>query len=289
MKSELKEFYDRYYKLEAIPVTLAGEAKAADAARSAAIAGGISARNSLSAGFDGQSSNARRKQQSAHDDLDQSLRQIAQSAGAKGSIPRGQALGYGKSPDFAGTRQLDSHLGAAIDRERKLGGELQGLHQQLARESGHAQAKARDAVTAAIGGVGVLLSVIAGANILGAVVAIATAVVVHVRLTSGQSAFMDRQAAKYPGVAVNARVRGGVTRIAGGWLVLLAVALNVMVGPILSAFHPYWSAEFLWRTVPNYGDSRVGPFAVLSMVLFWGAALYGLIMVISGYRRRLGK
>ena len=286
MTVNLNDLYGAYAELEGIPAKADAEAKAASAARSAASAAAEADRKSTNQSYDGKAAAATGRQRSSHDGFESQLRTVAQSAGAKGAIATGHVAGTGRAPDFSAAKALDTRLAQSIEDNRRLELELEQLTQQLAREGNYSEARAKDVITFVLGGIGLLVAVVAGANIVGAVVAVVSASIMQYRLSHGPSAFVDREAMKRPAVQVNRRVKSGVTRVFGGWVILITVVVVAIASPLLWALFPFWSEQ-------NFGSGGSGDIgqmllAWLSSVLFWGAGIHGVILLITGYRRRAG-
>lgn len=289
MSANLADLYAIYAELESIPAQNAAAASAATAQRSATVAAVEQAKKSTNDGYDRMVTAARSKQQTAHTGLESQLRSIAQSAGAKGSIPDATAVGTGRSPDFAGVKALDAQLGRALEDKRRLEFELEQLRQQLAHEAGQARAKVRDAVTFSLFGAGIILAVVAGANVVGALITIVFALVMQSRLGKGPSTFMNRQAAKRPSISFDTRAKAGVTRVFGAWYILLTSVVTAVASSFFAKVHPFWIEQYLWRWVPVESITLAGPITAVTASLFWLGVLYGFILLINGYRRRAGK
>lgn len=194
--------------------------------------------------------------------LDQRLEALTRSASAKGAVATGGLTARGRPPAFSAAQALDSRLGELIESKRGVEHSLAQLMLQLEREAGHGKAAARDKVTWAILGAGLVLAIVAAANEVAAVGLIAAATFMQVRLGRGPSAFMNRRFEKRPILAADTRARSGLTRKLGGGYILAGMAITSMVGATLVDVVRLWPPLF--------------------------CGLYGVILLISGYKRSAG-
>lgn len=286
MSARLRELYATYEGLEEIPSQMTKAAKAGTEKCEAALAEISRTQRAAAHRHEQAVAAVKSRHRSAHGEIENRLRAAAQSATQKGALPATTAMGTGGAPEFARLRTLDARLGQAIDDKRKLEFTLQRLREQIKHEEGYSEARKRDRVTSWLLCGGAFLSVVVGANFLGAIIAIVAASVVQLRLTHWQSAYVLAQSKKFPSIGYNTRLRGAVVRVIAAWCLLALLLVTVVASNILQRAHPYWSETGLWRWMPSGALGAPGFGAYVSAILFWLAFVYAIILLITGYVRR---
>lgn len=289
MRAQLDAYYSIYADLEEIPAEADNAARAGAESREAALAEATRLQRKAENRHVQAVETVRSRYQAAYDEVENRLKIAAQSATQKGALPAASASGANGSPDFASMRILDTRLGNAIESKRKLEFQLRQFKDQMKREGSHAEARKRDRLTLFLFGGGAIASIIIGANLLGAIIATVSASIAQLRLTHWQSAFVLAQSEKFPSVGYDARLRGAVVRVVVGWVLLGVLLVSAVVSSVLQHVHAYWSESGLWRWMPSGDLGTPGFGAYLSAFFFWLAFVYAIVLLVTGYVRRVGR
>lgn len=281
--------YGVYEELERIPGAAQKAAKSRAEKHSEVLAEATRREQQIETRHNNAVESARKRHEEAHNELENRLKRAAQSASGKGALPSATASGTGRAPDFGQLQQLDMQLEGAIDDNRKLEFHLGQLKELLRAEQGQSAARKRDKLTFALLGAGALLSVIFGANIIGALLAIASAMVVQVRMTYWPSAYVFARSENFPSITYDARRRGSVAQVLAAWCLLGALFATATLSNILKNVHPFWNEQGLWRWMPSGELGTPGFGAYLSAISFWFAVVYAFVLLIAGYVRRGGR
>lgn len=266
---ELSELYDAYAAVEQLPI----DARAAAAAAA-------KRRTDTLASLDDRMSRAKKDAEASKAKLQADLREEAQRASAMGAIPKGGASPSGAQPNFGRARATRQKLEGLLNEQKqatialdRLRAELAALEKQIADELADkglwAKAKAADALTYAIGGITVLLSILAGPGKIGVGILVLGLAFVAFRFIKGRSARMMRAAQKRPAVGSHARVRVGYVLASIGW----AAGLTLIVSLVLTAVARASAFEL---AVGGLARSGLDPFWFLGLVTSIAAIVLGV-------------
>lgn len=266
---KLSELYDAYAAMEQLPI----DARAAAAAAA-------KRRTDTLASLDDRASRAKKEAEATKTKLQADLREQAQRASALGAIPKGGATASGAQPNFGRTQAMRQKLEGLLNEQKqavgaldRLKAELAALEKQIADELANkglwAKAKAADVVTYAIGGITVLLSILAGPGKIGVGILALGLTFVAFRFMKGRSARMMNAARKRPAVGSHPRVRFGYVLTGIGWAAGLTLILSLVITAVARA-----SAIDL--SVGSMDRSRLDPFWFLGLAASVATVILGL-------------
>lgn len=289
MTNTVQDLYTAYAELERMPAVAAEQEKAAAAALEEARKAGKVAVAQSEKDFRGQKAALEQQHTASRTALQQRLDTLLASAAKKGSRPASGAQATGAAPAFDAVTVQDAELGRLLDERTRFAHELGELRELLQREGDMRRAKRNDRITLAIAGIGAVVVCVAGANAVGAIAALVTALVIQFRLGRGSSAFMLKRSVRVPALVHDRRRRSGQTRLIGGLFIILAMLIGGVVG---------WVLEFWQSLRTSYADILFPPEPTLWTTLtagwlaWFGAALgllYGVLLTFHGARRLRGR
>lgn len=289
MNVTVQDLYAAYAELERIPATAAAEAKAAAGALEEAQNSGRLAVARSEKDFRERKTAAEQQHAASVARLQQRLDSLIASAGQKGSRPTPNSRAQGGAPGFDAAVAQDADLGRLLAERKRLEHELAELRGRLQREGDMRRATRNDLITLGIAAVGVVLVCLVGANLLGAILAMAVASVIQFRLGRGNSAFMVKRSVSVPGLLHDRRRRSGQTRLIGGLYIVAAMLVSAVMG---------WGIEFWQSLRTSYADLILAPAMMpwTALTTGWAAwfgvavgILYGVVLLIQGGRRLSGK